>query len=133
LAASVAERGAQDDLPVTVREAIAARIDALPANARAALLAAAVVGRTFWRDVVRAVDPVDELDGAFATLESRDFVRRDPSSARAVAIATRGCPRRADRVRTCGGGARRARAVARGTTETRRTDRARPRIRLDGT
>ena len=80
LAASVAERGAQDDLPVTVREAIAARIDALPANARAALLAAAIVGRTFWRDVVRAVDPVDELDGAFATLESRDFVRRDPSS-----------------------------------------------------
>ncbi len=49
LSASVAELSAGSDLPVTVREAIAARIDALPADARGALLSAAVVGRTFWR------------------------------------------------------------------------------------
>ena len=51
LAASVVELGDSDDLPVTVREAIAARIDAMPANARSALLSAAVIGKTFWRGV----------------------------------------------------------------------------------
>jgi class 3 adenylate cyclase len=48
LAASVAEVGGEE-LPVTVREAIAARIDALPGRARDALLSAAVIGKTFWR------------------------------------------------------------------------------------
>ena len=45
LAASVVELGDSADLPVTVREAIAARIDALPSDARDALLSAAVSGR----------------------------------------------------------------------------------------
>ncbi len=80
LAASVVERGASGDLPVTVREAIAARIDALPEDARAALLSAAVVGKTFWRGVVAALAAVDEIDGALAVLEARDFVRRDAAS-----------------------------------------------------
>src|SRR5204863_8470847 len=47
LAASVAEFGGEE-LPVTVREAIAARIDALPSAARDALHSSAVIGRTFW-------------------------------------------------------------------------------------
>ncbi len=80
LTASLAELGASEDLPVTVREAIAARIDALPADARAALLSAAVVGRTFWRNVVEAVDGVEDIDSALETLEARDFVRHDPAS-----------------------------------------------------
>jgi class 3 adenylate cyclase/tetratricopeptide (TPR) repeat protein len=80
LAASVAELDVREDLPVTVREAIAARIDALPADARAALLSAAVVGRTFWRGVVAAVDGVSNIDQALAVLEARDFIRHDPSS-----------------------------------------------------
>jgi class 3 adenylate cyclase/tetratricopeptide (TPR) repeat protein len=80
LAASVVERGASGDLPVTVREAIAARIDALPEDARAALLSAAVVGKTFWRGVVDALAGVDDIDGALAVLEARDFIRRDSSS-----------------------------------------------------
>jgi class 3 adenylate cyclase/tetratricopeptide (TPR) repeat protein len=80
LVASLADRRPGSELPVTVREAIAARIDALPADARAALLSAAVVGRTFWRSVVDALGDVAELDSALAMLEARDFVRRDPSS-----------------------------------------------------
>jgi class 3 adenylate cyclase/tetratricopeptide (TPR) repeat protein len=80
LAASVVELGETDDLPVTVRAAIAARIDALPADARTTLLAAAVVGKTFWRGVAQAVDEIDDIDKALDVLEARDFVRHDPSS-----------------------------------------------------
>jgi class 3 adenylate cyclase/tetratricopeptide (TPR) repeat protein len=80
LSASVAELGSGADLPVTVREAIAARIDALPADARTALLSGAVVGRTFWRGVVNALGDVKDIDSALELLEARDFVRRDPAS-----------------------------------------------------
>jgi class 3 adenylate cyclase/tetratricopeptide (TPR) repeat protein/energy-coupling factor transporter ATP-binding protein EcfA2 len=80
LAASVAEVGEEGKLPVTVREAIAARIDALPADVRAALLAAAVVGRTFWRGVLASFDGIDDVDEALSVLEVRDLVRRDPAS-----------------------------------------------------
>jgi class 3 adenylate cyclase/tetratricopeptide (TPR) repeat protein len=79
LAASVAEAGESDELPVTVREAIAARIDALPAGAREALLSAAVVGRTFWRGALEAFG-VEDVDGALRMLEARDLVRREPAS-----------------------------------------------------
>jgi class 3 adenylate cyclase/tetratricopeptide (TPR) repeat protein len=80
LAASVAEFGVTDELPVTVREAIAARIDALPQSAREALLSAAVIGRTFWRGVLERIGPEVDIDEALQTLEARDFVRRDPAS-----------------------------------------------------
>jgi class 3 adenylate cyclase/tetratricopeptide (TPR) repeat protein len=81
LAASVMELGESDDLPVTVREAIAARIDAVPPDARSILLSAAVVGKTFWRGVLLALggDEV-ELEDALHLLEARDFILRDPSS-----------------------------------------------------
>ena len=68
------------DLPTTVRAAIAARLDALPGNARAALLDASVIGRTFWRGVLVALGGHRELDEALAALEVRDFIRRVPSS-----------------------------------------------------
>jgi class 3 adenylate cyclase/tetratricopeptide (TPR) repeat protein len=79
LAASVAERGDGDDLPVTVREAIAARMDALPSEVRAALLSAAVIGKTFWAGLLQAISPTD-VDGPLALLEARDLVRRDSTS-----------------------------------------------------
>jgi class 3 adenylate cyclase/tetratricopeptide (TPR) repeat protein len=80
LAASVAERGDEGALPVTVREAIASRIDAVPESARAALLSAAVIGKTFWRDVLRDVGGLEQADEALAVLEARDFIRREPTS-----------------------------------------------------
>ena len=79
LAASVAEFGGEE-LPVTVREAIGARIDALPTVAREAALSAAVIGRTFWRGVLLSIAPDADVDVALQTLEARDFVRRDPAS-----------------------------------------------------
>jgi class 3 adenylate cyclase/tetratricopeptide (TPR) repeat protein len=80
LAASIGEVEESGDLPVTVREAIAARIDALPPDARSTLLTAAVVGKTFWRTVLDELGDAGDLDNALAVLEVRDFVRRDPSS-----------------------------------------------------
>jgi class 3 adenylate cyclase/tetratricopeptide (TPR) repeat protein len=75
LAAGLRDLG--DDLPMSVREAIAARIDALPAEARSVLLAAAVVGRTFWRGAVAAVGSTGDVDRALSTLEQKDLLRRD--------------------------------------------------------
>ena len=65
------------DLPDTVQAVLAARIDALPATERAALQAAAVIGRTFWPSAVRELVG-DEPD--FAVLEQRDFIHRRPGS-----------------------------------------------------
>src|SRR5262249_55470279 len=80
LAASVAEAGDGDELPVTVREAIAARIDATPSNVRDALLSAAVIGKTFWRGVLATVSRVEEVDDVLQVLGARRFGRRAPAS-----------------------------------------------------
>jgi class 3 adenylate cyclase/tetratricopeptide (TPR) repeat protein len=69
-----------EELPVTVKAAIAARIDAMPTAARSALLGAAVIGKTFWRGPLQAMGGVDDLDAALSVLEERDLVRRDPTS-----------------------------------------------------
>jgi class 3 adenylate cyclase/tetratricopeptide (TPR) repeat protein len=65
-------------VPDTVQAVLAARIDLLPPQEKAALHAAAVIGRTFWSSAVR-----DLLGGAqpdFRALEQRDFVRRRSGS-----------------------------------------------------
>jgi class 3 adenylate cyclase/tetratricopeptide (TPR) repeat protein len=80
LAAATVEQGGVDELPVTVRAVIAARIDALPADARNALMSAAVIGRTFWRDVLRAVAGGDDITRTLDDLERRDLIRREPTS-----------------------------------------------------
>jgi class 3 adenylate cyclase/tetratricopeptide (TPR) repeat protein len=80
LVASVAELGEGADVPVTIREAIASRIDVLAPGPRAVLLTAAVVGRTFWRDAVAAIAPDADLDEALDVLEERDFVRREATT-----------------------------------------------------
>lgn len=79
LTASIADLGKDSTLPVTVREAIASRIDALPGEARATLLSAAVVGKTFWRGVLEAVGG-DDVDEALFVLEARDLIRREATS-----------------------------------------------------
>ncbi len=69
-----------DDLvvPDTVQAVLAARIDLLDTTEKAALQAAAVIGRTFWSG------PVYELLGGaepnFRLLEERDFIRHRPGS-----------------------------------------------------
>jgi predicted ATPase len=80
LAASLLERGPSDELPMTVRAAIASRIDALPSGPRATLLAASVVGKNFWRGVLRALPDLEAVDEALDALESRDLIRREPTS-----------------------------------------------------
>jgi class 3 adenylate cyclase/tetratricopeptide (TPR) repeat protein len=79
LAASIADLG-DGTLPVTVREAIASRIDAMPAEARAVLLSAAVIGKTFWRNVLRAVGDFGDIDEALSMLEARDLILREGTS-----------------------------------------------------
>ena len=80
LAAAAAEAGDATQLPVTVREAIASRIDAMPPEARATLLSAAVIGKTFWRGVLGALTSTGDVDDALSLLEARDLIRREPAS-----------------------------------------------------
>ncbi|HEV8451972.1 MAG TPA: AAA family ATPase [Gaiellales bacterium] len=84
LAATLAERpaGSPDALPTTIRGIVTARLDALPADERAVLLTAAVMGKVFWRGPVeRVTDDATPLGDALAALERRDLIRREPVSA----------------------------------------------------
>jgi len=83
LAATVAESsGAPGALPTTIRGILAARLDALPAEERALLLDAAVVGKTFWRGALeRAAAGGDGLGELLGALERRDLIVRDTGSA----------------------------------------------------
>jgi class 3 adenylate cyclase len=81
LAAALTERSAGGSvLPTTIRGIVAARLDALPAEERAVMLAASVNGRVFWRGALESsLDP--QLVGhALGTLEARDLIRRDTTS-----------------------------------------------------
>jgi class 3 adenylate cyclase/tetratricopeptide (TPR) repeat protein len=85
LAASLTERveSVAAALPTNVKTTIASRLDVLPPEARSVLLDAAVVGKVFWRGALMAMaDRQDRtgLEDALDVLESRDFIRRDPTS-----------------------------------------------------
>jgi class 3 adenylate cyclase len=80
LAVSLADRGPSDELPTTVRAAIASRIDALPPASRATLLTASVIGKHFWRGVLHAVDDLEGTDESLVALEARDLIRRESVS-----------------------------------------------------
>ena len=76
LVASIAEgRGDEQELPTSIRGIVAARLDALPAPERDALLDAAVVGKVFWPGALGGTT-AETLDA----LEGRDLIRRDPVS-----------------------------------------------------
>ncbi|MDT7570873.1 MAG: hypothetical protein QOE05_1047 [Actinomycetota bacterium] len=80
LAASIGEI-APGRLPTNMREIVAARLDALPPAERALLLDAAVVGRAFWLDALRALnESADDLSSSLDQLERRDLIRREASS-----------------------------------------------------
>jgi class 3 adenylate cyclase/tetratricopeptide (TPR) repeat protein len=65
-------------VPDTVQAVLAARIDLLPPQEKAALHAAAVIGRAFWASAVREL--LGGVEPDFHLLEQRDFVRRRPGS-----------------------------------------------------
>jgi class 3 adenylate cyclase/tetratricopeptide (TPR) repeat protein len=69
-----------NELPTTVRAAIAARVDALPPEHRTVLLSASVVGKVFWRGPLRALGRTEAIDQVLDALETRDLIRRDPTS-----------------------------------------------------
>jgi class 3 adenylate cyclase len=68
-------------IPDSVHGVVAARIDLLAPREKAALQAAAVIGRSFWPGAVRTLIPYDDPD--FALLEERDFIRRRHGSSMA--------------------------------------------------
>jgi class 3 adenylate cyclase/tetratricopeptide (TPR) repeat protein len=80
LAAALADDPSAGDLPSTVRAAIAARVDALPPEARDALLHASVIGNTFWSGVVRGIGAAGDVEEALEDLEARGLVQRRPDS-----------------------------------------------------
>jgi class 3 adenylate cyclase len=83
LAASLSERTAAtaQELPTSIRGIVAARLDALPAAERSALLDASVIGKVFWSSALaRLGRPDDQLGEALDLLEWRDMIRREPVS-----------------------------------------------------
>jgi class 3 adenylate cyclase/tetratricopeptide (TPR) repeat protein len=79
----VAEGRAPDELPATIQGLIAARIDLLPAEEKALLQAASVVGRTFWLGAVAAISnaPRWTVQAQLHALERKEFMRRERRSA----------------------------------------------------
>jgi class 3 adenylate cyclase len=76
LVASLAEgRAESGQLPTSIRNIVAARIDALPTPEREALLDASVAGKVFWPGAIGGAT-AETLDA----LEGRDLIRRDPVS-----------------------------------------------------
>jgi class 3 adenylate cyclase len=67
------------EVPDTVQAVVAARIDLLDEPEKAALQAAAVIGRTFWTGPVYEL--IEGLEPDLRLLESRDFIRRRSGSA----------------------------------------------------
>ena len=80
LVAALGEEDGEGDLPATVRAAIAARIDALPPDARTALLHASVIGQSFWSGVLEGMGDLGDVDVSLEALEARGLVRRRPES-----------------------------------------------------
>lgn len=75
--------GFGDALPDGVRSLIGARLDALPADERLVIGAAAVVGTEFWTDAVAVLTGVEDLAAIMARLRQKGIVEaaNAPSSA----------------------------------------------------
>lgn len=67
----------QSSLPTTIRGIVTARLDALPADERALLVDAAVVGRVFWRGALTQSWDDATLTRLLGRLDSRDLVHRE--------------------------------------------------------
>jgi class 3 adenylate cyclase/tetratricopeptide (TPR) repeat protein len=75
--------GAEIPFPDTVQALVAARLDTLPAEAKALVQDAAVLGRVFWSGGLAALSRLDEraVGNELGQLERRQLVRAAPSSA----------------------------------------------------
>ncbi|MCI0632580.1 MAG: protein kinase [Actinobacteria bacterium] len=68
-------------LPGTIQTIIAARLDTLQPYERGVIQDASVIGRYFWRGALTTLeDGLGSLDDALELLETRDFIRRQPTS-----------------------------------------------------
>ena len=79
----LAEGGSPEDLPTTVQETIAARLDGLPADEKSLLQDAAVIGHVFWSAAVAALAGEDRwaVEERLLALERRELVQREPPAA----------------------------------------------------
>ena len=83
LAASVSEHAtnADEKLPTSVRNIIAARLDALPERERGVVLAASAIGKVFWLGALERLHADgDGLHELLDSLEHRGLLRREPVS-----------------------------------------------------
>lgn len=80
LAASIQDQAVAGDLPPTIHAVLAARIDALPADARTALLRASVIGKVFWRGVLARLGGVPDIERALDALEMRGLIQHSSHS-----------------------------------------------------
>ena len=83
LTSSLAERSTTDisRLPGSIRAIVAARLDGLPAEERAIVLDASVVGKVFWRGALERLRPDGgDLSALLGSLERRDLIRREAVS-----------------------------------------------------
>ena len=71
------ERGGVAELPDSVQGIISARLDLLPADEKALLLDAAVLGKTFWLGALGD----GGVDARLRSLQRKEFVRRERRSA----------------------------------------------------
>jgi class 3 adenylate cyclase len=78
----LSERADSEEVPETVQGIIAARLDALPADDKALLQDASVIGKVFWTGALQAVSGVEERDAeqALHRLERKEFVHRERRS-----------------------------------------------------
>jgi class 3 adenylate cyclase/tetratricopeptide (TPR) repeat protein len=67
-------------IPDTVNAVIAARVDALPAEEKQALQAAAVVGKDFWLGALRRIADEHHIDETVRALVVREMVVKNPRS-----------------------------------------------------
>ena len=81
LAAMVAEGPGTSGIPRSLRTLIAARLDQLPAEAKALSQAAALIGDVFWEEVVAAlIDGTVTTASGFALLETRGVIDEEATS-----------------------------------------------------
>jgi class 3 adenylate cyclase/tetratricopeptide (TPR) repeat protein len=81
LAAMVAEGPGTSGIPRSLRTLIAARLDQLPAEAKALSQAAALIGDVFWEEAVAAlIDGTVTTASGFALLETRGVIDEEATS-----------------------------------------------------